>query len=52
MSAWVYAKSLPMQVYSTAAGEMRPIPLDECASLRTNTDSGEALFEIQRDSPR
>jgi ferric-dicitrate binding protein FerR (iron transport regulator) len=29
MSAWVYAESLPLQVYSTAIGEIRPIVLDQ-----------------------
>jgi transmembrane sensor len=69
MSAWVYAESLPMQVYSTAVGEIRPIVLDEWISLRMNTgtgaavtlrdglceiglDHGEALFQVERESPR
>jgi ferric-dicitrate binding protein FerR (iron transport regulator) len=34
MSAWVHAESLPMQVYSTAVGEIRPIVLDEWMSAR------------------
>ena len=40
MSAWVYAESLPMQVYATAVGEIRPIVLDQWISLRVNTDTG------------
>jgi len=40
MSAWVCAKSLPLQVYSTAIGETRSIVLDEWISLQMNTDSG------------
>ena len=69
MSAWVFAKSLPMQIYSTAVGEIRRIVLDEWISLRMNTasaasvtlddqlcevglDRGEALFEVERESPR
>jgi len=36
MSAWVYAESLPTQVYSTAVGEIRPIVLDEWISVRMN----------------
>lgn len=69
MSACVHAGSLPLQVYSTAIGEIRPIVLDRWISLRMNTDTGavvtahyglcdvelnrgEALFEVQRDSPR
>jgi transmembrane sensor len=69
MSAWVYAESLPMQVYSTAIGEIRHVALDKWLSLRVNTgtaaavtlgqelaeialDHGEALFEMERESPR
>lgn len=69
MSAWVYAESLPLQVYSTAVGEIRPIVLDDWISVRMNTgtgaavmlddehcevglDHGEALFQVERDSPR
>ncbi|MEJ0038590.1 MAG: FecR domain-containing protein [Gammaproteobacteria bacterium] len=69
MGAWVYAESLPLQVYSTAVGEIRPITLDRWLSLRLNTgtgasvtlsdeisevglDHGEALFEVERESPR
>jgi transmembrane sensor len=69
MSAWVYAESLPLQVFSTAVGEIRPIVLDRWISLRMNTNSGatatprkdlyeielhhgEALFEVERESPR
>jgi transmembrane sensor len=69
MSAWVHAESLPMQVYSTAVGEIRPIVLDEWISVRMNTgtgaavtmddehcevglDHGEALFQVERESPR
>lgn len=40
MSAWVYAESLPMQVYATAIGEIRLIVLDQWISLRVNTDTG------------
>ena len=36
MSAWVYAESLPTQVYSTAVGEIRPTVLDEWISVRMN----------------
>jgi transmembrane sensor len=69
MSAWVYAESLPLQAYSTAIGEIRPIVLDEWISMRLNTgtgaavagsdalwevglDHGEALFQVERESPR
>ncbi len=40
MSAWVYAESLPLQVYSTAVGESRPVAVDQWISLRMNTGSG------------
>jgi len=69
MSASVHARSLPMQVYSTAVGEIRRIVLDGWISMRMNTgssaavtgdddlcevrlDHGEALFEVERESPR
>jgi transmembrane sensor len=45
VSAWVCAKSLPLEIYSTAVGEIRSIVLDEWISLRMNTDSG---AEIRR----
>ena len=68
MSAWVHAESLPMQVYSTAIGEIRRVVLNEWLAMRLNTgsgatvtssaqlcevtlDHGEALFELERESP-
>lgn len=43
MSASVNAKSLPMQVYSTAVGETRRVVLDEWISVRMNTGSVAAV---------
>jgi len=43
MSAWVHAESLPLQVYSTALGELRTIVLGEHASAQLNTDTGLAV---------
>jgi transmembrane sensor len=47
MSAWVYAESLPLQVYSTATGGIRPIVLDAWISLRMNTGTGAAVAQQQ-----
>jgi transmembrane sensor len=43
MSASVNAKSLPMQIYSTAVGETRGVVLDEWISMRMNTGSSAAI---------
>jgi transmembrane sensor len=40
VSAWVHAESPPMQVYSTAPGELRSIALSEHALAQLNTDTG------------
>jgi len=40
VSAWVRAESLPMQVYSTATGELRSIALTEHARAQLNTGTG------------
>ena len=40
VSAWVHAESLPMQVYSTALGELRSIALTEHALAQLNTGTG------------
>ena len=40
MSAWVHAESLPMQVYSTALGELRRVVLGEQLAVSMNTSTG------------
>jgi transmembrane sensor len=40
LSAWVHAESQPMQVYSTALGELRSIVLSEHALAQLNTSTG------------
>jgi transmembrane sensor len=55
MSAWVYAESLPLQVFSTAVGEIRLIVLDRWISLRLNTNSGatatlrDEVYDVEMD---
>jgi transmembrane sensor len=40
VGTWVHAESLPMQVYSTALGELRSIALSEHALAQLNTGTG------------
>ena len=44
MSAWVHAESLPMQVYSTAIGEVRRVALNGRLALLLNTGSGATVM--------